>query len=137
MIQLLDLEDSTDSTPSKRKGIKEERRQELEHDDVVKSHDNDSLTSDQSVSSHIFNKAETDERHLQNAELVKASRDPTLSWFAGACHVWQSTEDEIEEKTEDEENLKCKDKRKLWPKLSGNIFGLNIYKNLANHYTKD
>ena len=111
MIQLVDLEDSADSTPGTRVGAKkEEGKQASEHNE---GHDNDSLTSEQSIASHLSNKFETDidERHTSTSELVKASRDPTLSWFAGACHVWQSTEDELEEKRENEEDIKSKEKR--------------------------
>ena len=146
MIQLLDLESSTEDTPRRRKWINEERTHGLVKDNV-KCHDNryedddDSLISHHSNTSHLSTKSEStkyEKYSIASPEPEKVTNDPTLSWFAGACHVWQSTEDETEERIEYDEDIKSEVKSKgLWKKISSaNVFGgfsgLNIYKNLNN-----
>jgi len=140
MIQLLDLEGSSEDTPRRRKWISEESKHDVLKDNNVKRHDNHnedddniSSRSHHSNTSHLSSKSE--KHDVNSSESEKVSNDPTLSWFAGACHVWQSTEDEQEERIEYGTDNKSKEKSKgLWNKLSsanffGGFAGLNIYKN--------
>ena len=144
MIRLLDIEDSAECTPSRRKKIKEESNNDVVKEDRIKRHDtdDDSLTSQIIIANHtkegkVENDAKEHRENSTKADLEKISKDPTLSWFAGACHVWQSTEDDVEETIKFELDNKSKEKKGLWNKLSSaNIFGfssgLNIYKNFDN-----
>ena len=152
MIQLLDIEDSSEDTPRRCKGIIDKKKKDLIKD-YAKRHDTEiSLISRHSSSSQLSedkireNSHDDNETTSDSQESDDVVNDPTLSWFAGACHVWQSTEDE-DRIDEDQEELEkdniSKDKKGLWNKLStaSNFFGSfssrnNIYKNFDQPISK-
>ena len=86
-------------------------------------------------------KENEDDKTDSSSESEEISNDPTLSWFAGACHVWQSTEDEQDVQIEHEKDNKARDKKGLWNKLSTatnflGFTGRNIYKNFDKPTSK-
>ena len=135
MIQLLDIEDSSEDTPRRCKGIIDKKKNDLIKD-LSNRHDTNYSLHNSSSSQFSEDKVKVNDEDETNSssESEEISNDPTLSWFAGACHVWQSTEDEQEEKIEHDKDNKTGDKKGLWRKLSSatNFFGFtgrNSYKN--------
>ena len=146
MIQVLDIEDSTEETPGRCKGIKDNKKRDLIKDYANRHDTETSLISRNSNSSqHSLDKVKentSEENEINSSsDSEEVSNDPTLSWFAGACHVWQSTEDKHGEQEETEKDNKSKDKKGLWNKLSTassflGLSGRNIYKNFDNPISK-
>ena len=152
-MKLLDIEDSVEGSNRRRhKKIKEDCNLDVskkgisshEKEKDGKEHDRSTSTYFRENHSKIFdhenvgreqNYDDLPEEENGNSLIIeRASKDPTLSWFAGACHVWQSTEDEEEDSNEcNDIDNKPTEKRGLWNKLSTtNIFGIagiNDYKN--------
>ena len=138
MIQLLDLQDIEEDTEGNGKENKEEDKSTPKHKNI-KSDNKDVLKSLNSKDKHILDSAAKDitkveqentKEYRPESQSEKEATEETLSWFAGACHVWQSSVDEQQNELQYTPS-NSKERKGLWPRLSSvNFFGLNISKNL-------
>ena len=144
MIQLLDLQDIEEDTEGNGKENKEEDKSTPKHKNL-KSDNKEVLKSLNSKDKQKLDSAAKDitkveqentKEYRPESQSEKEATEETLSWFAGACHVWQSSDDEQQKEIEYTPS-NSKERKGLWPRLSSvNFFGLNIFKNLDRNFFK-